>query len=60
MNKNNFFNQVALSSLSFIATPLEHVIPSISMNNKSSVFNFEPQVNIFNQLKTNFVKREQF
>jgi hypothetical protein len=59
-NKNNVFNQVAISLLDFIGTPFEAVIPSNIFSNKSTLFSFDNQINIFTQLKNNFIKREQF
>lgn len=57
MNKHNFFNQVALSSLSFVATPIEHFIPSPLPNKSGINLGFDTQISIFNQLKNSFVKR---
>lgn len=64
LNKHNFFNQVAISSLAFVATPIDHLIPYQMPNksglNKSALLTFDTQINIFNQLKNSFVKREQY
>jgi len=63
INKNNFFNQVALSGLSFVTSPHDHVLPApvpLPALGKSSIFSFQPQINLFQQLKANFVRREQF
>ena len=61
-NKHNFFNQVALSVLSFITTPIDHVIPT-PMNLSRSLSlsqTFHTQVTLFQQLKASFVRKEQF
>jgi len=57
MSKENFFNQIGLSLLSFTGTPFEeHVIPMAITSNKSGVF-FETQISLLTQLKNKFIKK---
>ena len=59
-NKHNFFNQVALSQLSFTGRTIEHLLPPPQMANSSVLLALGPQITVLTQLKNSFVRREEF